>query len=235
MCERLGQLHSAGKPHPLRHTKHIIETLFRRPFNEVFLSFDENPIGVGAVGQVYRATLNPDLIPAHYLNPKHSRDQLEWPKSLVDAQRVLVSRDIPPPTVPSTTVAIKVLHPNVVDTIRRDLAIMSFFAKCLNIIPGIEWLSLSDEVQVFGQMMKEQLDLCREAGNLRQFEKNFAERRASVTFPRPLEEFTSKDVLVEEYQNALPLKAFLKNGGGPYDHRLADLGLDVFLVSPFSP
>ncbi len=235
MCERLGQLHSAVKPHPFRHTRRIIEIVFKRPFDEVFVSFDEDPIGVGAIGQVYRASLNPDLIPPHYLNPKHSRDHHGWPKGLVDAQRALVSPDIPPPTVPSTSVAIKVLHPGVANMIRRDLAIMSFFAKCLNIIPGIEWLSLLDEVQVFGQMMKEQLDLTREAGNLRQFERNFSGKRTAVTFPRPLEEFTSADVLVEEYQNALPLKAFLRNGGGPYDHRLADLGLDVFLVSPFSP
>ncbi|KAF8330430.1 protein kinase [Cantharellus anzutake] len=229
MCERLGQLHSAGEPHSLRHTKRVIERVFKRPFDEVFVSFDEKPIGVGAIGQVYCATLNPDLIPAHYLSPKHSKERQEWPRALANASRVLVSPDVPPPVIPSTSIAIKVLHPGVADMIRRDLAIMSFFAKCLSIIPGIEWLSLSDEVQVFGTMMNEQLDLTHEASNLRQFEKNFADKRAAVTFPRPLEEFTSADVLVEEHQNALPLKAFLENGGGPYDHRLADLGLDVFL------
>src|SRR5260370_14826402 len=101
MCESFGQLHSAGKHHPLWHTKHIIENVFKRPFDEVFVSFDEDPIGVGAIGQVYRASLNPDLIPAHYLNPKHSREHQRWPKGLVDVQRALVSLDIPPPTVPS--------------------------------------------------------------------------------------------------------------------------------------
>jgi len=35
--------------------------------------------------------------------------------------------------------------------------------------------------------------------------------------------------LVEEYQTAIPLEWFLKNGGGPYDDQLAELGLDAFL------
>lgn len=115
--------------------------------------------------------------------------------------------------------------------IRRDLAIMKFFATCLNLIPGIEWLSLVEEVSVFGEMMNEQLDLRHEAANLRTFEKNFSGRMAAVTFPRPLEDFSTTDILVEEYQNALPLRAFLRNGGGPFDDSLANLGLDAFLVS----
>ena len=37
-------------------------------------------------------------------------------------------------------------------------------------------------------------------------------------------------MLVEEYENALPLELFLKNGGGPYNDTLAEVGLDAFLV-----
>lgn len=226
----MGALHSNGKPHHFAHTKRVIERTFKKPFNEVFESFDETPIGTGAIAQVYRAKLNPDLIPHSYLDPpKH---QTEWPKGIVDAHRAIIEHDkTPPPTVPTTTVAIKILHPGVQATIRRDLAIMSFFAQCLTIIPGIEWLSLVEEVEVFGGMMNDQLNLTHEANNLRTFEKNFIGRRSAVTFPRPLEDFSSDDVLVEEYQNAMPLKAFLRNGGGPFDDSLANLGLDAFLVS----
>lgn len=108
---------------------------------------------------------------------------------------------------------------------------MSFFAKIMTWLPGMEWLSLPEEVCVFGNMMNEQLDLRNEAVNLRTFEKNFARRRGAVTFPRPLEDFSSAEVLVEEFQDALPLKYFLRNGGGPFDDRLANLGLDAFLVN----
>lgn len=237
LCERLGSLHSNGRLHSFAHTQRVIEKAFRRPFSEVFQSFDHEPIGVGAIAQVYRAVLDPLLLPMSYLAPKSLsviqrktvRDAIkDSPRTLAD---ITNPNDAHPPIVPTSAVAIKILHPGVEASIRRDLAIMSFFASCLNIIPGIEWLSLKEEIAVFGQMMNEQLDLRVEAANLRTFEKNFAGRRSAVTFPRPLEDFSNKDVLVEEYQEALPLNAFLRNGGGPYDQRLANLGLDAFLVS----
>ena len=78
--------------------------------------------------------------------------------------------------------------------------------------------------------MFQQLDLRHEAENLRSFEQNFSQRKTAVSFPRPLTLFSSKDVLVEEFANALPLKIFLKNGGGPFDNQIAELGLDAFLV-----
>jgi len=50
--------------------------------------------------------------------------------------------------------------------IRRDLKIMMFFAKVLNSLPGMEWLSFPEEVEVFGEMMMSQVDLRIEANNL---------------------------------------------------------------------
>lgn len=107
---------------------------------------------------------------------------------------------------------------------------MKLFAHMITLIPGMEWISLPEEVEVFGRMMYEQLDLRHEANNLVMFETNFMTRKEPITFPRPLRTFSTQDLLVEEYQNALPLEAFLKNGGGPYDDQLAELGLDAFLV-----
>lgn len=135
---------------------------------------------------------------------------------------------------PSTAVAIKVLHPHVEKIINRDLKIMGFFARVLDAFPGMEWLSFPQEVEVFGAMMKSQLDLTHEADNLLRFEENF-KHRTVVSFPRPLMDYTSQRVLVEEYEDAVPLKAFLREGGGPYDYRIASLGLDAFLVSGCRP
>lgn len=107
---------------------------------------------------------------------------------------------------------------------------MRIFAQMITLIPGMQWISLPEEVEVFGRMMHEQLDLRHEADNLVTFEGNFMTRQEPITFPRPLRTFSTRDLLVEEYQHALPLEAFLKNGGGPYDDQLAELGLDAFLV-----
>jgi aarF domain-containing kinase len=135
-----------------------------------------------------------------------------------------------PVSVPTASVAIKVLHPKVETMISRDLSIMRFFANLISLLPGVKWLSLPEEVNVFGIMMKEQLDLRNEVNNLVIFERNFEHRKAAVTFPRPLHSFSSSRILVEEFQNALPLEKFLQNGGGPYNDKIAQIGLDAFLV-----
>ncbi|KAF5385198.1 hypothetical protein D9615_001308 [Tricholomella constricta] len=221
-CERLGSLHSQGRPHSFEHTKEVIERVFQRPFDEVFEEFNETPIGTGAIAQVYRATLKHDLIPPSYLGPRRSR------KKTAAAIAPAILKD-PPPSVPTASVAIKILHPSVSKMISRDLAIMSFFARIIDILPGMHWLSLPQEVDVFGAMMFQQLDLRHEAENLLVFEHNFSSRKVPVTFPRPLQIWSTRDILVEEYENALPLEAFLKNGGGPYDDQVATVGLDAFL------
>jgi aarF domain-containing kinase len=116
---------------------------------------------------------------------------------------------------------------------------MSIFANVINLFPGMEWLSLPDEVSVFGEMMNSQLDLRVEAANLDKFDVNFQKRGRTVSFPKPIKlgdsgEYAhrfdeSKDVLMEEFEDALPLKHFLRNGGGPFDEKIANIGLDAFL------
>ena len=168
-----------------------------------------------------------DLLPPSYFDPKRTRKK--GPGAL--APVILPESK---PSVPTAAVAIKVLHPRVVKLIERDLTIMSFFARLITFFPGMQWVSLPEEVEVFGRMMYEQLDLRKEADNLVTFERNFMTRNAPVTFPRPLEIWSTKDLLVEEYQTAIPLELFLKNGGGPFDDQLAELGLDAFLVGDIS-
>ncbi|CAL1694982.1 unnamed protein product [Somion occarium] len=219
LCQRMGTLHSSGIPHPLRHTQRVIERIFQRSFNDIFEEFDEVPMGCGAIAQVYRATLKQDLIPPSHLEPKRQPMGSITPSIL----------QLPVPSAPTAAVAVKVLHPKVEKLIARDLKLMSFFAKALSILPGIEWLSLPEEVEVFGTMMHEQLDLRIEADNLVQFEKNFHGRNLPVTFPRPLKMWSTRDLLVEEYENALSLETFMRNGGGPYNDVLAEVGLDSFL------
>jgi aarF domain-containing kinase len=203
LCDKMSKLHSNGAPHSIRHTRKVIEAAFEMQFDQIFERFEDEPIGCGAIAQVYRATLKPAAMGGE--------------------------RDT------STSVAIKVLHPRVRKTVRRDIAIMSIFANIINVFPGMNWLSLPEEVSVFGEMMNSQLDLRVEAANLKRFERNFKGRGHQVTYPRPIklggDREETQDVLMEEFEDALPLKHFLRNGGGPYDDRIANIGLDAFLVS----
>jgi aarF domain-containing kinase len=122
-----------------------------------------------------------------------------------------------------------VLHPNVERVVRRDLRIMGFFAAIINAIPTMEWLSFPDEVAQFGEMMRLQLDLRIEAANLSLFRQNFKDRN-TAWFPYPYTEYTTRNVLIEEFAQGIPLEDFLQNGGGPFQEDIANEGLNAFLT-----
>ncbi|KAK7963870.1 ubiquinone biosynthesis protein [Apiospora saccharicola] len=207
MCDIMSKLHSNAPAHPMRNTRRTIEAAFNGlAFEDIFEEFDEKPLGVGAIAQVYKAKLRPNLAAPADTDVIDKEAKIRQ-KVRKNVDTVLKST---PQRVPSNYVAIKVLHPRVERTVRRDLRIMGFFANVLNIIPTIEWLSLPDEVVQFGEMMKLQLDLRIEAANLAKFRKNFKERST-------------------EFAQGIPLADFLENGGGTFQKDIAQEGLDAFL------
>lgn len=224
MCAELSSLHSDAPAHSLHATKQIISRAFDLPFEDIFEEFDEKPLGVGAIAQVYKAKLRPDLGVQDKIalddKPQNLRAKL---KRNVDT---LVKSS--PQRVPSSYVAIKVLHPHVQRIVRRDLRIMTFFAHLINAIPTLEWFSFPDEVKQFGNMMRLQLDLRIEAANLQIFRNNF-KSRTTAWFPYPYSEYATREVLVEEYAQGIPLSTFLESGGGVYQQEIAREGLDAFL------
>ncbi|KAF7937782.1 uncharacterized protein EAE97_007578 [Botrytis byssoidea] len=224
MCEIMSQLHSNAPAHSLHATKRIISSAFDgRPFDDIFEEFQEQPLGVGAIAQVYKAKLKPDLATP-------GDPDLQEPTNIRRNVRKNVGTLIKstPQRVPSSYVAIKVLHPGVERVVRRDLRIMWVFASVINLIPTFEWLSFPDEVEQFGQMMRLQLDLRIEAANLSIFRKNF-KPRTTAWFPFPYTQFTTRQVLVEEFAQGIPLSDFMENGGGVFQQDIADEGLDAFL------
>ncbi|KAI1777011.1 ABC1 family protein [Hypoxylon cercidicola] len=225
MCEIMSKLHSHAPAHSLEATMRIVQKAFDgRRFEDIFEEFDETPLGVGAIAQVYKAKLKPDLAAPGDVDVLETRSNLRRNvRRKVDT--VLKSM---PKRVPSSYVAIKVLHPRVERIVRRDLRIMHFFASVLNLIPTIEWLSLPDEVAQFGEMMRLQLDLRIEAANLAKFRRNFKDR-TTAWFPFPYLEFTTREVLIEEFAQGIPLSDFLENGGGVFQRDISQEGLDAFL------
>ncbi|CAG8562031.1 3930_t:CDS:2 [Ambispora leptoticha] len=214
MCNRLSKLHSAVDPHPFSKTKLIIEENFGLPFEMIFEEFDPKPIGIGSLAQVYKAKVRPEIIPPSIADETTSSS--------------LTEKKTKPHSPLVTDVAIKVLHPNVDKLIRRDLRILMVFAKIINELPTMKWLSLPEEVARFGEMMQDHLDLRIEANNLKIFRMNFKDRK-SINFPRPFVEYTMKDMLIEEYESGIPLKRFLEFGGGVFERTIADIGLKAFL------
>ncbi|CEJ55257.1 Putative Mitochondrion protein [Penicillium brasilianum] len=224
MCNIMSSLHSNAPAHSLEATKRIIRKAFNgMPFEDIFEEFQEEPLGVGAIAQVYKAKLKPSLATS-------AQELGQEPITLGEKVRknmdVLVKSS--PHRVPSSYVAIKVLHPKVEKMIHRDLRIMGFFASLINAIPTMHWLSFPDEVQQFGEMMKLQLDMRIEATNLVIFRDKF-KTRTTAWFPYPYMEYTTREVLIEEFAQGIPLATFLDIGGGIFQHEIANEGLDAFL------
>ena len=121
----------------------------------MFLTFDEAPVASGSIAQVHRARLNP---------------------AFVASRAVVGSPDV---------VAVKVRHPRVHTIITRDFAILRVVAELAGMLPGIKWMRLDESVRQFREPLFEQVDLSREAANLRVFNHNFASWRR-VSFPGPL-------------------------------------------------
>ncbi|VVT52085.1 uncharacterized protein SAPINGB_P003312 [Magnusiomyces paraingens] len=193
LTTEMSKLHSNSTPHNIDSTIKIIEESFDgKKFEEIFEEFIPEPIGVGAIAQVYKAKI---------ANSSH-----DW-------------------------VAVKVLHPGVVKTVERDLSIMRFFANIINLLPTMEWLSLPGEVETFAQMMRLQMDLRIEASNLEIFRNNFA-GRSDIKFPRPFLKHSSRQVLIEEFINAIPMDVILRNSSGgqnKMERLISGKGLDAFL------
>jgi aarF domain-containing kinase len=224
MCNTMSSLHSRAPPHSLARTKRIIQKAFDgRKFEDIFEEFDEVPLGVGAIAQVYKAKLKPDLAVPGDRDIDKTQNLRKRVRKNVD-----VALKSSPSRVPSSYVAIKVLHPKVERIVRRDLSIMASFAAIINAIPTMEWLSLPDEVAQFGEMMRLQLDLRIEAANLTIFRKKFQDRK-TAWFPYPYIEYSTRQVLVEEFAQGIPLEDFLTNGGGIFQKDIANQGLDAFL------
>ncbi|RPA80003.1 ABC1-domain-containing protein [Ascobolus immersus RN42] len=225
LCERLSKLHSNAKPHSFHTTVKTVEAAFGgMKFDDIFEEFDTKPLGVGAIAQVYRAKLKPGLQP-----PRAEVEMKDFRERLMENVDSLVKyTPATSATTPSSWVAVKVLHPHVDRTVNRDLKIMAFFAKTIDMIPTMEWLSLPDEVRLFGEMMRLQLDLRIEATNLGAFRRNFR-TRPTVAFPLPYSDYSTRDVLIEEFAHGLPLGVFLEQGGGAFQKDIANMGLDAFL------
>nr|GEY09298.1 probable serine/threonine-protein kinase abkC [Tanacetum cinerariifolium] len=95
--------------------------------------------------------------------------------------------------------AVKVRHPGVGESIKRDFEIINMAAKMSRFIPTLKWLRLEDSVQQFGVFMLSQVDLAREASNLSRFIYNFRSWK-DVSFPKPIYPLVHPAVLVESFE-----------------------------------
>ncbi|XP_076166273.1 putative aarF domain-containing protein kinase 2, partial [Ptiloglossa arizonensis] len=130
-------------------------------------------------------------------------------------------------------VAIKILHPGIKGQLRRDLTIMRAICKCaMYVVPQLYWLSLTDCIDEFSQIMDNQVDMNLEATNLMQFSKNFAGTN-NVIFPSPYTNFTQREILVESFHEGAPIADYLDHDDTRFQAKLAKIGIKTILKMVF--
>ncbi|XP_051691072.2 uncharacterized aarF domain-containing protein kinase 2 isoform X2 [Oryctolagus cuniculus] len=250
-CARFSKLHVQVQPHAWAHTQRALQQAFGERWDSVLVFENREPVGSGCVAQVYKAYARTALLQersVQSLGAAGALRQLLPPGDLAD-QSVLERLLLPeaglvrsgagrsqapaagrqPEQDHLIPVAVKVLHPGLLSEVRMDLLLMKMGSRALGLLPGIRWLSLPEVVEEFEALMVRQIDLRYEAQNLERFQRNFR-NVTSVKFPTPLHPFVTRDVMVETYEESVPVSSY-QQAGTPVDlkRRIAQLGLSMLL------
>ncbi|XP_074123835.1 putative aarF domain-containing protein kinase 2 isoform X2 [Sminthopsis crassicaudata] len=168
--------------------------------------------------------------------PDQAFPDLLLPMAYLTASRL--ATPLPPPadcTRPKHLIpaAIKVLHPGLLAQVQVDLVLMKLGSRILGLIPGVKWLSLTEIVEEFEKLMVQQIDLRYEARNLECFQHNFMDVNF-VRFPTPLQPFVTRDVLVETFEESVPVSWYQKSEiPTKLKGKIAKLGIDMLLKMVF--
>ncbi|KFK35680.1 hypothetical protein AALP_AA4G023200 [Arabis alpina] len=150
--------------------------------------------------------------------------------SIAQVHRASLRYQYPGSKSKSSLVAVKVRHPGVGESIRRDFVIINLVAKISTLVPALKWLRLDESVQQFGVFMLSQVDLAREASHLSRFIYNFR-RWKDVSFPKPVYPLVHPAVLVETYEHGESVARYVDGMDGHewIKTRLAHIGTHALL------
>jgi ubiquinone biosynthesis protein len=162
-----------------------IERGLGRPLDEVFASFEREPVASASIAQVHFAVIR---------DGPHARKD----------------------------VAVKVLRPNMLHAIDKDLALLETGALLVERLwQDGKRLRPRDVVAEFDKYLHDELDLMREASNASQLRRNFAGSKLLVV-PEMYFDFCSENVLVMERMHGIPISQI---------ERLREAGLDIKKLS----
>lgn len=165
----LERLQDSVAPVPARAIRDVVEAALGAPPEEVFASFDPEPIASASIAQVHRATLARAYRPV-------CGDQLRA----------------------GTEVAVKVVRPGIARLIREDLGVARVWARRLSRIPAIGRLSLDGFLDEFEQSLHSEMDLRNEGRLADRFAYDFRDDEL-VFVPRVVWRHSTRRVLTMEF------------------------------------
>lgn len=108
-------------------------------------------------------------------------------------------------TIEGQTVAVKVQRPNIERRVRNDLEILHHLATLAE--QRMEWARryhLTDMIEEFSEAILDELDYTIEANNADKIRKQF-EQDSQIKVPEMIRELSTKNVLVMEFINGIPI------------------------------
>lgn len=130
-------------------------------------------------------------------------------------------------------VAVKVLHPDVHQSIEADIDLMRSCVHLLEWAPFVgkyvKWLSLHDAVEDFNILLSKQIDLCIEARNLERLNHCFSDSK-QIMVPVPWMSMVTPSVLVETFIEGTQITKYV---GTPHAVELAQIGVKAVLEMVF--
>lgn len=151
--------------------------------------------------------------------------------SIAQVHRASLRSRYPGRQVKPMLVAVKVRHPGVGESIKRDFEIINIVARMSRFIPALNWLRLDESVQQFAVFMMSQVDLAREAAHLSRFIYNFRQWK-DVSFPKPVYPLVHPAVLVETFEHGESVSHYVDELEGKNDRvrsALAHIGTHALL------
>lgn len=135
-CDRLSTLQRSCSPHPWAATEEVLCNSFGEQWKDSFTDINRVPIGSGCVAQVYKWSLKKSSVSDSPMS------------TLMNAEEPLSS--IP--------VAVKVLHPDIVVSVKRDIRLMRLVAHWIDVMfPDVYWISLREGVEEYAAIMWKQV------------------------------------------------------------------------------
>lgn len=132
-------------------------------------------------------------------------------------------------------VVVKVLRPNILPVIKRDIALLYIIAEwAARYSSQIRRLRPVEVVEEYEKTILDEMDLMREAANASQLRRNFEDSN-DLYVPGIYWDYTRKNVMVMERIYGLPIRDIEALKASNTDlKRLAELGVEIFFSQVFS-
>lgn len=133
------------------------------------------------------------------------------------------------------SVVVKVLRPNILPIIRRDIALLYIIATLAERYSSeARRLRPVEIVREYEKTILDELDLMREAANASQLKRNFSDASSSLYIPEIHWDLTRRNVLTMERIHGLPVGDVDQLiDMGVNVQRLAELGVEIFFTQVF--